>query len=121
MIGGWDADNNSAAGLLIRKLGERRLSILMQSNPAQTKGKCQRTLWHSECLNSQTGSAARGWQGCLCLQGGPRGQVGVQPCQEVQGQAWDGSGVRTPGSCTQHLVSFPSDTTKHSQKSFLIW
>lgn len=90
MTGELDADN-SAAGLLIRKLLECRLSILMQSSPAQTKGKCQRTIWHSERLNSQTGNAARSWQGLLCLQGGPQLQVGdelkvwEQPCQEVRG------------------------------------
>lgn len=52
-------DNSSAAGLLIRKLTECRLSILMQSNPVANKGKCQQTHWHSNCLNSPTGYAAR--------------------------------------------------------------
>ena len=100
------------------ELPEYRLSILIQSTPVQTKGKCQQTPWHSECLNSQTGTVARGWQSCLCLQGGPQGQgtgelkVWGQPYQEMRGQGWEGSGIRAPGSCTQPLMFLPLEANR---------
>lgn len=56
---GGDTDDNSAAGFLFRKLPEDRLWRPTQRNLVTDKGKCEQTLWHSKCLNSQMGRAAR--------------------------------------------------------------
>lgn len=76
----------------------------MQFNPMADKGKCQQTLWHFKCLNSQMGSAARvvgkaasasrgdGWQGQV-------GGAGVGAAlMGSAGSVGDGPGVRSPCS-----------------------